>query len=649
MLINGKEVEYDPKYARQIQRDVDATKNLPDELKQQLSKQELLDVMPPEGVDVSNNSFGWFGEPSEEGLRDRKERYDTYREMDQMVFIHRALETIVDDAVQRNDEGNVLKIMSDSEEIKERLEDLFNNRLDFNKELWSIIYETIKMGDNFYEVIPDSYEKPTKIAKIRYLEPYKMERVEVNNKLAYFIYRDEVKDAKTNKKMGEVEYRLQPWQILHFKIDNKEFDPYGGSLLHSGVRTYRRLSLLEDVMVVYRLSRSPERRVFYVDVGQLSSIEAKRFLQKFRDNYRTQQFIDENGKINRRAQVLSVTSDIFIPVREGGSGTKIDTLQSGNALNSIDDLKYFKEEILMTMNIPPAYIGADADRSRGSLAMIDQKFSKYIERIQGNIINLISKLAALDLFFAGYKKEDLYNFKLELTPPSNVKEITDLEFFNQKIGLISNLVQLNLFPTKWVLKKVLRLSDKEIADIMLFKELEDQKKNNMGLQGQDMSMAGGAGGIGMPMEVPGQEMPGAQAPELGGAENQIPQDATGGQEAPAVPEQLTAGTIIDLLGKEFLLENQEDFFTILKAIEDNKNNKTKVKQEVIEEEKTLIQAISKFLLGEEETVHRTGNMTNLLINNEFGGLTFSEKSRAFSYFKEEDGKFKEKTVSLLLG
>ncbi len=654
MLINGKEVIYTVKQTSNIQQDVNKTNQLPDELKQEISIKQIKDLVPNfdiesnASVDVSN--IGYFEGQEGETLRSRKENYDTYKEMDKMVFIHRAIETVSDDAALKNDEGNVIKVYSDSEDIKEKLQDLFYNRLNMNKGLWSTVYETIKMGDNFYEVIPDSYEKPKKIVKIRYLEPDRVERIEFNDKLAYFTYKDEIKDEKTNKKAGEKIYRLQPWQIIHFKIDNKEFEPYGGSLLASGVRTFTRLSLLEDIMIVYRLSRSPERRVFYVDVGQLSPVEAKRFLQKFRDNYRTQQFIDDSGKINRKANALSITSDIFIPVREGSTGTKIDTLQSGQAMNSIDDLKYFKEEILMTMNIPLEYLGQNGDRSHGGLSMVDQKFARFVERIQGHIEDSLNKIAALELFFSGYKREDLQGFKIELTPPSNVKEITDLEFINQRMNLISTIIGLNIFPVKWILKKILRLSDKEINDIMLYKELEDQKKAGAA---PEAGMAGGGMGGMTGGELPPIQPTGEAPVPVPG---EIPAVPAGGEipaapAAPAAPEeQLNASVLVNLLGQDFLLENQEDFFKIVKALENGKNKV--ITEEVKIESSLIVEALESVLFGDGKIIakkengkksKRTDNLVSLFSKNEFGGLTFGE-SRSIKIFKQNKNDFKEREI-----
>ena len=652
MLINGKEVAYNYKQTESIQKDINKISQLPDELRQGITEKNIKDLNLVNADDMPSlqtSNFDFFGDSETEVTRSRKENYDTFKEMDKMEFIHRALETIADDAAQKNDDGNVIKIYSNDEEKKNKLEDLFYNRLNINKELWNIVFETCKMGDAPYEIIPDSYDNPKKIARIRYLEPSKFERVEINDKLAFFNYKEKIVDSRTKVKTGEKIYRLEPWQIVHFKIDNKEFNPYGGSLLVPGMSTFKRLSLLEDVILVYRISRSPERRVFYVDVGQLSPVEAKRFLQKFRDNYRTQQFIGDDGTINRKANVLSITSDIFIPVREGSGSTRIDTLQSGQALSTIDDLKYFKEKILMTMNVPLEYLepSAGAAVGRGSLSMIDQKFARYVERIQGHIEDGLNKLAALELFFSGYKKEDLQDFRIEFTPPSNVKEITDMEFVNQRMTLIGTIVNLNLFPTKWILKNIMKMSDKEINDVMLYKRLEDQNKNqavpNMGM--------GGLGGGEMMPEVPMAASP-EQAPELASANTEQPSEENAAMPVPEVaPEENTTAQqeqlIIDLLGKDFILENQKDFFKIVKALDEKKEV---IKEEEKQEEADLlIEAIQSVLYGdgnliqqkvEAKKTNKTKKLSSMFIQNEFGGLEFNE-DRSISVFKEEKDDYKQ--------
>jgi hypothetical protein len=378
MIVNGQYIDYDEKTIADIQTRINKSDDLPGDLKSEIEK-------PKDVIDNQQSSWDFTNQAffDAEYSAERFETYAYYREMDNMEFIHRGLEIVADDATQSNPEGDVVKVYSDNEKIREILWDLFMERLDMNNELWNIVYDTAKLGDNFFEVVPDDYKNPQKIIFLRYLKPDNIERIEEEGgRLSHFEYKVDGSDDREKEKNAhfrkaiedqqEVEsvYKLQPWQVVHFKVqNNRETDPYGGSLLKAGIRTYRRLSLLEDIILVYRISRAPERRVFKINVGNMNYADAQRFVQKIKEKYRTQSFIDEQGNINKKANMLSITSDIFIPVREGGQGTEVDTLQGGEALNEIKDLDYFKNKILRTMNIPLAYLGDESDRSRGSLCL----------------------------------------------------------------------------------------------------------------------------------------------------------------------------------------------------------------------------------------------------------------------------------------
>ncbi len=631
-LVNGKEVIIKSGQPEKIQTEINKIEDLKADLK---SENE-----PKKGGElyVTDDGMGEIGfslfDKQDEVGRERKIRYDYYKEMDQSEFIHRALEIVADDSTQMNPDGNAIKVYSDDENIKNALEELFIDKLDMNNELWSIVFETCKMGDNFYEVVVNDYNKPKNIIFLRYLEPDKVDRVEENGRLSYYTYKTSIRkeDEKEARKYGyetseEVIYKLQPWQIIHFKLENKGFIPYGASLLYSGLQTFRRLNLLEDVMIVYRLSRAPERRVFYIDVGNLNKIEAKRFLEKVKNAYRTSAFIDENGNINKKARMLSITNDIFVPVREGQQGTRIETLQGGEALHNIDDMKYFRDKILRTMNIPPAYLGDESDRSRGSLSQLDIKFSRFIERIQSQMIKGLNKIAALELFFAGYKKEQLNNFFIELTPPSNIKEITEIDLMGQKMNLLASIQGLNIFSNQWMLKNILKLSDAEIADIELYRRLEAQNAP----PGEEVPGSAAGAGITPTGIEAGAGMPQPEAGEAGVA----PPEETPGTEAgapgattppEAAPEEIVANTIIKNLGKEFIVENQRDFFKILKYINEA-NNKAQI--QTIEEWNQLKEDLGEIFI-KTETEPNTNNVRRQFIINEFGGLHFKNGNNSAS-------------------
>ena len=430
-----------------------------------------------------------------------------------------------------------------------------------------------------------------------------------------------------NKAKQEVIYKLQPWQVIHFKITDKKFAPYGGSLLSPGVQAYRRYSMLEDAMLVYRLARVPERRVIKVDIGNLSTAEGMRAIQKIKDNNRAHSILDEKGNIQKNAVALSLLDDMYIPVREGQSGTEVTTLQPGVGLNNIDDIRHFRDEILWILNIPPEYLGFTSDQGggamagKGSLAMQDVKFARFIERIQYYVEEGLTKIAAIELFFKKKKKADLKNFKLELTPPSNVKEIMDIEYLNQKINLVSAMLGTQLFPKDFILKYVMKMSRKEISDINLQRDIEASTLAAQASMGGDMGMGGMP--MGGDMGTGGMPMGAAPAPMMS-----------------VKTEEFSPKTMVDIFGKEVLIEHKEDYAKIVKAYEEYKKEKeNNLLKEEIEESISNNEFMSKIkdLLIKEEKIKTNKAASNLYYENELGGLNFSKSQ--FSIY----GKPKKRT------
>lgn len=644
MIINGKEVNIDYRAAQTIQQHLDVSPEIPETAKVEVSKKDIKELNQTFDSGVANYNealmYGnMYGTENQllTGLNASENRANYYQVFDQMdgcPFIHRGLQVIADDACQKNIDGDTVKVYSDDEDIKEILEKLFHERLNLNKELWSIFFETCKLGDNFYEVIPDSYEHPTEISRIRYLDPRKTNRIEKNGKLAFYTYRTDLdtSDYSTginndNKAKQEVIYKLQPWQVIHFKITDKKFAPYGGSLLSPGVQAYRRYSMLEDAMLVYRLARVPERRVIKVDIGNLSTAEGMRAIQKIKDNNRAHSILDEKGNIQKNAVALSLLDDMYIPVREGQSGTEVTTLQPGVGLNNIDDIRHFRDEILWILNIPPEYLGFTSDQGggamagKGSLAMQDVKFARFIERIQYYVEEGLTKIAAIELFFKKKKKADLKNFKLELTPPSNVKEIMDIEYLNQKINLVSAMLGTQLFPKDFILKYVMKMSRKEISDINLQRDIEASTLAAQTNMGGDIGMGGMP--MGGDMGMGGMPMGAASAPMMS-----------------VKTEEFSPKTMVDIFGKEVLIEHKEDYAKIVKAYEEYKKEKeNNLLKEEIEESISNNEFMSKIkdLLIKEEKIKTNKAASNLYYENELGGLNFSKSQ--FSIY----GKPKKRT------
>lgn len=660
MIVNGKYIKYGETQSASIQKDINAIDDLQQDVKSGARDPKKFADSEGASIDFGFSSFG--GNELNAG---RLQRYGYYREMSQMEFIQRGLEIIADDSTLRNLENNVIKVYSDNETIREALTDLFNERMDLNTEFWSIVYETVKMGDNFYEIIPDSYDKPTKIVYIRHLKPENIERVEINGRLMYYTYAtDEDRNADEfnidRENSTEIIYKLQPWQIVHFKVkDDKDDAPYGTSLLKPGIRTYRRLTLLEDVILVYRISRAPERRVFYIDVGNMNYTDSKKFMQKLKAQYRTQNFIDEEGNINRKANVLSITSDIFVPQKEGGVGTKIETLQGGEALNEIKDLDYFKNKILRIMNIPPAYMGDETDKSQGSLSQLDYRFSRFIERIQMQIIRGFEKIAAIELYFKGYKKEDLNDFRIEPTASSNISEITDIDIMNQRMSLISTIKETGLFDNEWILKNIMKFSNKEVSDINLRLQMQQaQQPEGEGELGMGAGGFGGSYGAGMPgdeyddegigepgmptgAEAPGEVDTGAPVAPGGAVATSAPPTRAPVEDVQSKGEIITEA-LVNVLGKNFIIKENKDFFNMMKYIkEDRHSDVIPIMERASEIIRTPVKRKKK---------SRTERLTKAILLGELGGLSYSKNkngktSRVMKLYEQSNDN-KEKNIIL---
>jgi len=612
MFINGKEVFENSKSASNFQQKINTVEQLPDSAKSEVSPKDSREMFEDffgtesyNTMTTNNNTLLTGGRQT----RNREDYYNLWQEMDEKVWIDNGLTQIADDCTQSDDFGHILNIESDDDEISKDLQELFRERLNIDDELWSIFYEVEKMGDCFYEIIPDSYEKPTKIARMRYLDPKRVNRIEKDGRLVFYTYYsdafdpekaafnlDTIKDKKRDEK---ILLKLEPWQIVHFKIENKDFAPYGGSLLKAGASAFEKLKLLENGLVVYRLARTPERRVFNIDCGNRSEREKEKYLRRVRDNYRSDQIVDNKGNINKVAAALSLTQDFFIAKGENGSGTTIDTLSGGTGNNNIDDVKYFKDEILATLHIPPEYNNGQTDQAsgRGSLAMKDIKFARFCERIQKNVEKGLYKIASIELFFNRKKKEDLKNFKLKLKAPSNVKEIMDLEYLLNKMNLIQSMLSTNVFSRSYVLRFVLKISEREANNLLFLKDAE-----NMSMQAQNDGMGAVA--------IPSTDA----APSAGGEQPVVA----------SVKTENIENKLISIFGKDFILQEKEDFS---KLVEASKNFEKELRKS--NEFKNSVATANKVieeLLTRKDNDRKNLKALSLINENELGGLDFKNSS-----------------------
>src|SRR5574338_20366 len=276
-------------------------------------------------------------------------------------------------------------------------------------------------------------------------------------------------------------------------LGNDTFLPYGSSIIEPARRIWRQLILIEDAMLVYRVVRAPERRVFYIDVGNLESDVIPTYVEQQRAQLRTNQVVDKSaGRVDLRYNPMSVDEDFFIPVRGSDTGTKIDTLAGGQNTAAVEDVAYIQKKLFAALKIPRAYLGYDEMlSSKATLAQEDIRFSRSVNMIQRTIIAELNKLAIIHLYAHGFEGEDLLNFTLRLSNPSTVAQQQKLEVYRAKFEIAGTAPE-GLVSRKFLLKNILMLNDDEIEEID--EELEEDAARAAKLGAAAEGGGGGGGG-----------------------------------------------------------------------------------------------------------------------------------------------------------
>lgn len=389
-------------------------------------------------------------------LSERLMRYQDFQEMEYTPEIAAALDIYADETCAQDDKGRVLHVYSDNEKVKEVLEDLFYNTLNVEFNLRSWARNLVKYGDFFlYNDVSPEYG----VVNAFPIPVNEIEREENYDRDDPFAirYRWVTLGNRT----------LENWEVTHFRLlGNDMFLPYGSSIIEPARRIWRQLILIEDAMLVYRVVRAPERRVFYIDVANVPPENVPMYIEEQRKNLRTNQVVDnQSGRVDLRYNPLSVDEDYFIPVRGGDSGTKIDTLAGGQNTAAVEDVAYIQKKLFAALKIPRAYLGYDELlSSKATLAQEDIRFSRTIAVIQKTMLAELNKLAIIHLYAHGYDGEDLQNFTLRLSNPSTVAQQQKLELWRAKFEIGGSLPE-GMGSAEFVQHTIWGLSLEEIEAI----------------------------------------------------------------------------------------------------------------------------------------------------------------------------------------
>lgn len=412
-----------------------------------------------------NSPFNMLGGAD---MMSRMTRYMEFAEMEYTPIISKALDVQADEACSGDENGKNFHIYSDNAHIKETLEELFYDILnvDFNLRVW--IRNLIKYGDLFLynEVAPG-----VGVVNVMAMNVNEVERDEG------FDSNDPYAVRFKWHKMGTKE--LENWQVTHFRIlGNDRFNPYGTSILEAARRIWRQYVMMLDAMLVYRLVRSPERRVFYVDVGTVAPNDIPNYMQTVMATIRGNMAVDKaNGRMDERFNPTDVLEDYVVPVRGANSGTKIDTLTGGTHQTATEDIQIIESQLFAALGVPKAYLGYDDMlSSKATLAQEDIRFSRTIQILQKIVIAELNKLAILHLYAKGFDGEDLIDFELRLSNPSTVALQQKLDLWKTKIDIVGAVDQIEtrFLPMHWLYKEILGFTEDEIAGLR--EQLKNDKK-----------------------------------------------------------------------------------------------------------------------------------------------------------------------------
>ena len=506
------------------------------------------------------------------GLNNIKLMYRDADLMDAFPEIGAALDIVSEESSIVNDKGMIVNVYSKSERIKSILEDLFVNRLNIQLTGQMIIRAMCKYGNQFMLL---DIDHKNGVKGWKQLPVFNMERIENGIQNPYGagasiavngITKDDA-DLSTqfiwlDDNNSQIPFR--DWQIAHFRLlTNSLYLPYGVSYLNAARRHWRMLSLMEDMMLIYRLERSVERRVYKIFVGAIDDADVEAYVERIANEFKRTPIIDPvTGQVDLRKNILGIDNDIFIPVRDENAPTPIDTLAAGQNMTALDDIKFVQNKVLTALRIPRSFLNFDDAAGEGkNLALMDIRFTRTVNRIQQAFLMELTKVASIHLFLLGFNDE-LTNFSLTMNNPSTQAESLEVENMQKKIDACRDAVSdpgngLPIMSTTRALKQIMKWSEKEIKEnleeIRLEKgiaaELEKTtqiiKKTGIfdtvdrmygepgaeymddqqgGMQGQDAAGGGMGGGMGAPPPPMGE------APDMGGDMGAPGDDGSGAME-----------------------------------------------------------------------------------------------------------------------
>jgi len=435
-----------------------------------------------------------------------------YREMAMQPEIEGAIDDIVNEAICEDKDGNITKIILDDleqpEKIKKAIKEEFNTVLrlmNFKNMAHDVFRRYYVDGRLFYHIIVDKTNPTQGIKELRYVDPRKLRKIREIKKRKdettgvdimdvineYYIFNDKVTTGSSSS-FGPVGVRITTDSILSIVsglMDSRRAVVL--SYIHKAIKPLNQLRMIEDATVIYRISRAPERRIFYIDVGNLPKLKAEQYLRDIMVKYKNKLVYDANtGEVRDDRKFLSMMEDFWLPRREGGKGTEITTLPGGQNLGELEDVKYFEKKLYKSLCVPVSRL--NPEQSGFSLGKVNEitrdelKFAKFVDRLRNKFAEIFDQALRVQCVLKGICTDEEWNvfkeyIQYDFVKDNNFSELKDAELVRERISLLSELDAYvgTYFSQAWVQRNVLRLNDDQIK--LMQEEIEEEKAAGLGL------------------------------------------------------------------------------------------------------------------------------------------------------------------------
>ena len=500
-----------------------------------LGKKDIVQVEKPEQASFSlptetiddgavtitqNAHYGTYVD-LEGSIRNELELITRYREMSNHPECDMAIDEIVNEAITHDVDGKVMDINLDNlkqpETIKKKIIEEFDNiqkMLNFSNLADDLFKRWYIDGRIYYHVIVNDKAPKEGIQELRYIDPRKIRKVReiqkdrdsktgaqiIKSIAEYYIYNDRGAATQSFTASTNQGLRIAPESIINVNsglMDAK--NTFVISYLHKAIKALNQLRMIEDAVVIYRLSRAPERRIFYIDVGNLPKGKAEQYMRSIMTQYRNKLVYDANtGEIRDERKHLSMLEDFWLPRREGGKGTEITTLPAGQNLGQMEDVQYFQKKLLQSLNVPISRL--DPQQGAGIMGIgkttevtrDEVKFNKFINRLRNKFSRIFDDALRVQLALKGictteewddFKEAIYYDFKKD----NNFVEMREAELIRERVLTATQLDPFigKYYSSKWVKKNVLRMTDEEIEEME--KEIEEEGSQPVLADGEETS------------------------------------------------------------------------------------------------------------------------------------------------------------------